>query len=244
MQKLDLILMSNVIKRVVNIFGEEILLHEPQFRAAIKDCMGNDSTSPEGRIMVFTSEIGIGSIFYRLLKERTNYKEAFSTLNWMLSEKYGFQNDRVGELIKAYCLGVGLYDLVNNTTIWSYQSKHSYGVRYVEDYDVHRDRKRTRIWNLILKGDNVPIIRESISTKIYDGVTETTFFIYESDSEERTYDPEEGRLVGLIRLSNLIDSKSGDKTKLTMSIDSYGLMSLKVTDLCSGKYSDKIIQLS
>ncbi|MCR5214665.1 MAG: hypothetical protein K6E10_09625 [Eubacterium sp.] len=121
--------------------------------------------------------------------------------------------------------------------------KHSYGIRYIEDYDIYRDRKKTKIWNIIKKGDRLPIKKESISRKIFDGVTETTFFIYESDSKEKTYNPEEGSLIGMVKLSDIKDSKAGDETKLIMEMNKLGELNVEVVDIKSGLAESNIIQL-
>ena len=270
MQKLDLVFMSNVIRDVMNTFGKDILMNEHQFCAALKDCMGIEMTRLEGKILIFTAEIGFGTLFSKLDFQDNSWMYEIESFRDCLSAQYGINDFRINEFIYAYFTAIdktylftAQYADMNkayygtsviprrvpintdkNKQIWGNKSKYSYGVRYIEDYDIYRDRKRSKIWNIIKKGDDIPIVNESISRKVFDGVTETTFFIYESESLEDTYEPEEGRLVGYLRISGIRDSRSGDETKLSMSVDQNGIMTVRAIDLKSGITNQKKIQLS
>ena len=263
MYELDLQLMSDVIRDVFESYDIDVIKNDYRFRAAIMDCMGANISSLEGQLLIISSAIGLGTLFLELKGDKHNWEFQIDGIKKIMIEDYGFNTHRVNEMIYIYATAFGLLEyrvetgnenrrdllqseLSNNISElvpYLFRSNHSYGIRYIEDYEVHRDRKRTKIWNMILKGDNVPTSSVSLSRKVFDGVTETTFFIYESDCINKTYEPEEGRLIGMIRLSDIKDSKSGDETKLTMSIDEYGFMKLQVQDMVSGRLCKKTIKL-
>lgn len=121
--------------------------------------------------------------------------------------------------------------------------KFSYGARYVQNFDKYRDLDRLRIFNIIYKGDALPAKGESTSFKLQDGQTSSYIPIYESESNDDIYMPEDGTYIGEIVISGLEGSKKNDETLLTITIDRSGLMQLKAIDQRTGKSANAEIKL-
>lgn len=121
--------------------------------------------------------------------------------------------------------------------------KFSYGARYIQNFERYRDYKRLRIYNIIYKDERLPTSGESTSCHIDDGDGSTYIAIYESECVDEIYLPEEGTYIGEIEIRGLKDSRKGDETLLTMTIDKSGLMQLKAIDRRTGKSADVEIQL-
>ena len=113
--------------------------------------------------------------------------------------------------------------------------KFSYGARYVEDFAKYHDWDRYKIWNIIYKDTNLPASGDSTSNKIEDGQSTSYIAIYESECKDEIYSPEDGKYIGEIEITGLKNSKKGDETLLTMTIDKSGLMQLKAVDTRTGK---------
>ena len=107
--------------------------------------------------------------------------------------------------------------------------RFSYGARYVEDYDKYHDLDRLRVYNIIYRDTPLPASGKSSSYKIHDG-DQTYIAIYESDCKDYQYLPENGTQIGEIRIEGVHDAKKDDETKLTMTIEKNGLMTLKAVD--------------
>lgn len=121
--------------------------------------------------------------------------------------------------------------------------KFSYGGRYIEDFEKYHDKDRQRIWNVIYKGSPLPASGTTTSTKIEDGMTDSYIALYESECTDDVYLPEKGVCIGSVSISGLRNSKKGDKTILTMTIDQSGLMQVEAVDMRTEKKAFAEIQL-
>ena len=121
--------------------------------------------------------------------------------------------------------------------------KFSYGGEYVQDFEKYHDWNRLRIWNLIYKGSRLPSSGSSTSVKLEDGSSGTYIALYESECTDDIYLPEKGVCIGSIRITGLTDSRAGDKTVLTMTIDQSGLMQVEAVDMRTEKKAFAEIQL-
>lgn len=137
---------------------------------------------------------------------------------------------------KAIAFGAAIY--AEHLTEENYLQdicKFSYGARYVESFSKYHDWNRLRIFNVIYKDEILPASAESDSYKIESGQDSTYIAIYESECTDEIYLPEKGKRIGEIEITGLKDSKEGDKTVLTMTINRSGLMNLKAVDERTGK---------
>ena len=160
------------------------------------------------------------------------------------NEKYPHIELKLFEPEKAIAFGAAIY--ANHLTEENYLRdicKFSYGARYIENYDKYKDLNRKIICNIIYKDDALPASGKSTSFNIDDGTTSTYIAIYESECKDDRYQPENGKCIGEIRLTGLKDSRKGDATLLTMTIDRSGLMHLKAVDKRTKKSVEADIQL-
>ena len=145
---------------------------------------------------------------------------------------------------KAIAYGAAIYaQHVGNPQFLRDICKFSYGSRYIEDYSTYRDENRLRVYNTILKGSKLPASGTELSKKFKDGQDSTYIAIYESDRVDRMYLPEQGTYIGDIVIHGLKNSKQGDETELTMTVDQSGLMTLKAVDKRTQKIVEATIQL-
>ena len=121
--------------------------------------------------------------------------------------------------------------------------KFSYGARYVENYSKYHDENRLRIWNIIYKDAALPASGESTSYKIRDNQSSTYIAIYESECKDEVYLPEKGKFIGKVEISDIKNSRKGNATLLTMTIDRSGLMHLTAVDEDTGKSVEVDIHL-
>ena len=120
--------------------------------------------------------------------------------------------------------------------------KFSYGAKYVQNFNMYKNPTRYRIYNIIYKGDPLPTSGKSVSHK-FENQDVVSINIYESEYTDKIYLPKDGTYIGKIEIHGLKDSKKGDETVLTMTIDKSGLMQLKAVDKRTGKSADVEIQL-
>ena len=145
---------------------------------------------------------------------------------------------------KAIAFGAAIYaEHLTEESFLHDICKFSYGARYVEDFSRYKDYNRLRIYNIIYKGSPLPSSGEETSSHINDGATSSYIAVYESECTDYIYLPENGTKIGEIEIRGLKDSKKGDETILTMTIDKSGLMQLKAVDKRTGKSADVEIQL-
>lgn len=145
---------------------------------------------------------------------------------------------------KAIAFGAAIYaEHLTEESFLHDICKFSYGARYVEDFAKYKDYNRLRIYNIIYKGSPLPSSGEETSSHINDGATSSYIAVYESECTDYMYLPEDGTKIGEIEIRGLKDSKKGDETVLTMTIDKSGLMQLKAVDKRTGKSADVEIQL-
>lgn len=121
--------------------------------------------------------------------------------------------------------------------------KFSYGARYIENFGKYHDEDRLRIWNIIYKDAALPASGESTSYKIRDNQSTTSISIYESECKDEIYLPDKGKCIGKIEINNIKNSKKGNATLLTMTIDRSGLMHLTAVDKDTGKSVEVDIHL-
>ncbi|MBQ3444211.1 MAG: Hsp70 family protein [Selenomonadaceae bacterium] len=151
---------------------------------------------------------------------------------------------RIFEPEKAIAFGAAIYaEHLTEESFLHDICKFSYGARYIQDFGRYRDYNRLRIFNIIYKGDALPTSGESISYKLSDDQTSTYIAVYESECADEVYLPEDGTYIGEIEIYGLEDSRKGDETLLTMTIDRSGLMQLKAIDKRTGKSANVDIQL-
>ncbi len=150
---------------------------------------------------------------------------------------------KIFEPEKAIAFGAAIYaEHLTEETFLHDICKFSYGARYVQDFDRYKDYNRLRIYNIIYKGDDLPTSGESTSQHIDDN-TDTYIAVYESECTDEIYMPKDGTYIGEIKIQGLRDSRKGDETLLTMTIDRSGLMQLKALDKRTGKSAKVDIQL-
>ena len=270
MYKIDTKNMSEVIAEVLKTYGKDIFLQESRFRGAVMDCMGINMNSPEGRLLMFSSEIGFGRVFHTLFQEKYDWKRELSGFRQILFEQYGFQDSMIEKLIESYLLGIdksGYYlniyrgsknnALLNNNTpiknnIYSEltvnseseESRYSYGLRYVFSNNNHPTRHRLKVHNLIKKGNPVPIIKRVEIKNVYEGTTGITLFIYKSDSTDEYYEPNNGSIISYLSISKLKDFKQGDWIHFNMSVNKIGQMEILATNNINKIFGKKVIHLS
>ncbi|MBR2775047.1 MAG: Hsp70 family protein [Selenomonadaceae bacterium] len=155
----------------------------------------------------------------------------------------GEENIIIFEPENSIAFGAAIYaEHLTEETFLHDICKFSYGARYVQDFDRYKDYNRLRIYNIIYKGDDLPTSGESTSQHIDDN-TDTYIAVYESECTDEIYMPKDGTYIGEIKIQGLRDSRKGDETFLTMTIDRSGLMQLKALDKRTGKSAKVDIQL-
>jgi len=122
--------------------------------------------------------------------------------------------------------------------------KFSYGVRFIEDYFLHKDKDRRKIYNYIFKGAILPASAELTGQPVEDGYSGITFAIYESECEDAKYEPQNGTEIGSVSVTGLVNSKASDSFLVTIQIDKSGLMCVKAIEKKSGKTAAAEIQLT
>lgn len=125
---------------------------------------------------------------------------------------------------KVIAFGAAIYaEHLNEENYLRDICKFSYVAKYVENFEKYHDWNRLRIWNIIYKDEILSASEESTSNKIEDGQKNIRISIYESECTDEVYLPEDGKYIGEIRINDLDDTRKGDETLLTMTIDKSGL---------------------
>jgi molecular chaperone DnaK len=151
---------------------------------------------------------------------------------------------KIFEPEKAIAYGAAIYaEHLAEPQYLSDICKFSYGIKFVENYEVHKDKNRHIVKNGIFKGSPLPASYETKAYPAEDGQVSVRFTVFESDCTEITYKPEDGTEIGHVVLSNLIDSKSTDRFITTLQIDQFGLLQVKAIEEKSEKTVSAEIQL-
>ena len=144
---------------------------------------------------------------------------------------------------KAIAFGAAIYaEHLSETNFLRDICKFSYGARYVQNFEKYKDYDRLRIYNIIYKGDALPASGKSTSCHI-DDHSDLYIAIFESECTDDIYLPENGTYIGKIEIRGLKDSRKGDETLLTITIDKSGLMQITAIDKRTGRSADVEIQL-
>ena len=145
---------------------------------------------------------------------------------------------------KAIAFGAAIYaEHLTDEKFLKDICKFSYGVRFVENYSKYQDKNRLRIFNYIYKGSQLPASASTTSTPIDDGYQSIFFALYESESMEGVYMPENGTQIGGVLITGLVGSKKTDVFSVDFGIDKSGLLTAKAVEDKTGKTATTEIKL-